>query len=91
MDRKPANSRAIAEYGYDAATQTMEVAFPPKKSGESGLYSYTPVTPETMAEIESAESFGVAFGVLVKNNPSVTCTLLGQIVLEPRETAAAEA
>ncbi len=83
-----ASSRSVAEYGYDASTLTLEVAFPPNKSGESALYRYDGVTPDVVLQLEASESFGSAFAALVKEavkRGDVVCTPLGKIALEPRE------
>lgn len=60
---KAVKSSQIAEYGYDAATQTLAVRF----AGGGGLYHYHGVTPQAAAELEAAKSKGKHFMAHIRN------------------------
>lgn len=57
---KASRSKAVAEHGYDAATQTMRVTF---RGGRS--YEYSGVPPNVYGEFANNESHGVSFARLI--------------------------
>lgn len=72
MNRTPVESRLIDSIGYDPKSQTLEIAFPPKKDSLPGpgvsVYQYQNVPPEVHAAFMAAESKGKFFGAEIKPN-----------------------
>lgn len=63
---KSSNLRSI---GYDPATETLEVAFLPKKEGEAPrVYSYDAVPYEKYRQFLNAPSVGSHFAAHIRNN-----------------------
>ena len=68
-----ANSSHLARYGYDPEAQTLHVEF---KSGASGTHAG--VTPEMLAEFESAESKGGAYHAMFRGRAAHPWTPAGK-------------
>lgn len=62
MRHVPVSSSNLSSVAYDAATQTLEVAF---KTG--GLYSYTGVPATVHQALMSASSHGTYFSSHIRN------------------------
>jgi len=77
---RPVEGRGFKSYGYDPATQTLEVKHnvkPTKSSpgskGGGGIYRHFPVTPEQAAEIHKAADLSDRIGYdKVKENSFIT-------------------
>ena len=82
MQRTAVASSNVAEVGYDADTQTLEVAFRPDRTGVSKVYQYSPVAQEAFDDLMvPGESVGRHINAL-KVHPVVTCTRLVDAVAE---------
>lgn len=86
MLREQVESKAFAELGYDVATATLEVAFHPRKSGDSSIFRYAPVSLSLYEKLlaatkDPAISAGRIFAQEVKNDPMITATKMPDEVL----------
>lgn len=69
IEMTPVESSQLSAIGHDAATNTLAIRFPPKKSGVSDVYHYQNVSAEMFAEFLAAESYGSFFIQRIKKNP----------------------
>ena len=75
MNRTAVKSSQIREIGYDATTQTLEIQFIDRKTGNGGgVYRYAGVGPQLHAEMlrlsATGGSVGTYFGQFVKHLPT---------------------
>lgn len=83
MNHKAVVSSNIATFGYDPATQTMEILFKSKQGTKGGLYRYEGVTAAENALFEKAESKGAFFAKYLKSKktqkmPEHACDCCGK-------------
>jgi hypothetical protein len=62
MEMKPVVSSNIAKYGYDESTQTLRIEF---RNG--GVYDYSGVPSEIVADLADAPSIGSYFHNNIRN------------------------
>lgn len=74
MDRTAVVSKTgMTGYGYSPETQTLEIAFSSRKSGEPDkVYHYAAFTAEDWKAFQAAESKGSHFLKVIK--PKFACT-----------------
>jgi len=74
MKRAPITSKTgMCGVAYDQATETLELAFSPRKAGEKEkVYQYTPFTPEDWSQFQAAQSKGSHFLKFIR--PCFRCT-----------------
>lgn len=85
MQRVKVVSSNIAEVGYDAETQTLEVAFKPNRAGIVSVWRYSPV-PQAVYDGMLAEDASVGSIVSsVKAAPGIAAYKAGE---EPQAVSA---
>ena len=79
MERIEVKSSALRAIAYDPATQTLEVVFPPTRSGVCVVWRYEPV-PQSLVEQMLAEgaSVGTVFHRAIKTSPLIEARRVGE-------------